>query len=426
MAVIGNSSTQQAFTPAIDYFSGNGSTTAFTLSRPVASVAQVQVTIDNVAQNPSSAYTVSGSTITFTSAPLSGTNNIYVYYTSPITQVIAPGQGTVTATALDVYGSSGVGASNLPSGTTAQRPSSPVAGANRFNSTLGFAEYWTGSQWATYGAISAASVSYLVVAGGGGGAGASGGAGGGGGAGGFLTGTASISLATTYTVTVGAGGAGGATGQSGATGDGTNGGDSIFSTITSTGGGGGGAGGAARSGKTGGSGGGGGHNGTSNGGAGNTPSTSPSQGNNGGASSSSHDGGGGGGGASAVGGSTPSVTVGGAGGAGTASSISGSSVTYAGGGGGSSSSTGGAGGAGGGGTGGGYPAQNATAGTANTGGGGGSNYGISGVAKAGGSGVVIIAYPTTNKLATATGTYTQTTSGGNYIFTFTSSGTITF
>ena len=100
MAFIGNTNTTQAFTPAIDYFSGTGSATAFTLSRPVASVAQVQVTIDNVAQNPSSAYTVSGSTITFTSAPLSGTNNIYVYYTSPITQVIAPGQGTVGTTAL--------------------------------------------------------------------------------------------------------------------------------------------------------------------------------------------------------------------------------------------------------------------------------------------------------------------------------------
>jgi hypothetical protein len=100
MAFIGNTNTTQAFTPAIDYFSGTGSATAFTLSRPVASVAQVQVTIDNVAQNPSSAYTISGSTITFTSAPLSGTNNIYVYYTSPITQVIAPGQGTVGTTAL--------------------------------------------------------------------------------------------------------------------------------------------------------------------------------------------------------------------------------------------------------------------------------------------------------------------------------------
>jgi len=89
MAFIGNSNTTQGFTPAIDYFNGNGSTTAFTLSRPVASVAQVQVVIENVPQNPGSAYTVSGNTITFTSAPPSGTSNIYVYYTSPITQVVA-------------------------------------------------------------------------------------------------------------------------------------------------------------------------------------------------------------------------------------------------------------------------------------------------------------------------------------------------
>ena len=120
MAFIGNTNTTQAFTPAIDYFSGNGSTTAFTLSRPVASVAQVQVTIDNVAQNPSSAYTVSGSTITFTSAPLSGTNNIYVYYTSPITQVIAPGQGTVNSTSL--ASSTGSGAVVLATSPTLVTP----------------------------------------------------------------------------------------------------------------------------------------------------------------------------------------------------------------------------------------------------------------------------------------------------------------
>ena len=95
MAYLGNNPSQQAFAPAVDYFNGNASTVAFTLSRPVASVAQVQVTIENVPQNPSSSFTVSGSTITFTSAPPSGTSNIYVQYTSPITQVIAPGQGTV-------------------------------------------------------------------------------------------------------------------------------------------------------------------------------------------------------------------------------------------------------------------------------------------------------------------------------------------
>jgi hypothetical protein len=100
MAFIGNTNTTQAFTPAIDYFNGNGSTVAFTLSRPVASVAQVQAVISNVPQNPGSAFTVSGNTITFTSAPPSGSSNIYVYYTSPITQIIAPGQGTVNQASL--------------------------------------------------------------------------------------------------------------------------------------------------------------------------------------------------------------------------------------------------------------------------------------------------------------------------------------
>jgi len=120
MSYIGNTSTQQLYSPTVDYFSGNGSTTAFILSRPAASVADVQVTIDNVAQNPSSAYTVSGSTITFTSAPLSGTNNIYVRYTSLVTQSIAPGQGTVTATSF--VSSTGTGAGVFQTSPTITTP----------------------------------------------------------------------------------------------------------------------------------------------------------------------------------------------------------------------------------------------------------------------------------------------------------------
>jgi len=100
MSYVGNTPTQQAFTPAVDYFSGNGANTAFTLSRPVASAAQVEVIVNNVVQNPSTAYTVNGNTVTFTGAPSAGTNNIYVRYTSPITQVIQPGQGTVGTSAL--------------------------------------------------------------------------------------------------------------------------------------------------------------------------------------------------------------------------------------------------------------------------------------------------------------------------------------
>jgi hypothetical protein len=103
MAFIGNTPQNQGFTPAIDYFNGNGVTVTFTLSRPVVSVAQMIVAIDNVIQNPSSAFTVSGNSITFTSAPLSGTNNIWVEYTSLITQYNAISQdpsviGDITAT----------------------------------------------------------------------------------------------------------------------------------------------------------------------------------------------------------------------------------------------------------------------------------------------------------------------------------------
>ena len=115
MAYIGNSSTTQSFTPAIDYFSGNGSTTAFTLSRTVASAAQVMVVVNNVPQHPTTAFSVSGNTITFTGAPSAGTNNIYVYYTTLNQQVIQPGQGTVgTSQLVD----SAVTAAKIASGQT--------------------------------------------------------------------------------------------------------------------------------------------------------------------------------------------------------------------------------------------------------------------------------------------------------------------
>ena len=135
MAFIGNTNTTQGFIPAIDYFSGNGSSVAFTLSRPVASVYQFIVSIDNVIQNPSSAYSVSGTTLTFTSAPLAGTNNIWVEYTSPITQTIAPGQGTVTTSSL--ASSTGSGAVVLQTSPTITTPTiSSLTSAAATNLTL--------------------------------------------------------------------------------------------------------------------------------------------------------------------------------------------------------------------------------------------------------------------------------------------------
>ena len=61
-------------------FSGDGSTTAFTLDVAPGNVLDIEVFVGNVRQDPNSAYTLSGTTLTFTGAPPSGTNNIYVVH----------------------------------------------------------------------------------------------------------------------------------------------------------------------------------------------------------------------------------------------------------------------------------------------------------------------------------------------------------
>lgn len=257
------------------------------------------------------------------------------------------------------------------------------------------------------------SVEYLVVAGGGGG---SGGTAGGGGAGGMRTGTLSVTGGISYTVTVGGGGNGGNVG--------TNGQNSVFASITSTGGGRGATSNPSTASTSGGSGGGGayypgyGNNGPSSGTSG--------EGNAGGAQiigDGNTSGGGGGGGAGAAGGSP-------GGGNGASSSITGVAITYAGGGGGARWS--GAGGAGSGGTGGGGAGSDtqATAGTAALGGGGGGGWLYSGGAGgAGGAGVVVIAYPSIYPVAasvTGSPTVDTTTRAGYRVYRWTGSGSITF
>ena len=61
-------------------FSGDASTTGFTLDVAPTSTLDIEVFVENVRQDPNSAYSLSGTTLAFSAAPPSGTNNIYVVH----------------------------------------------------------------------------------------------------------------------------------------------------------------------------------------------------------------------------------------------------------------------------------------------------------------------------------------------------------
>jgi hypothetical protein len=96
MAYLGSTPTTQSFIAGTDSFNGTGSATNFTLSRSVNSVNDIQVVVNNVVQYPPN-YSVSGTTLTISPAPSSGTNNVYVRYLSTTLQTITPSDLTVSA-----------------------------------------------------------------------------------------------------------------------------------------------------------------------------------------------------------------------------------------------------------------------------------------------------------------------------------------
>jgi len=91
---------------AASVYSGDGSTTAFTLEHAVGSDEDILVSVDGVIQEPSVAYAVSsGTTLTFTAAPSTNSgNNIFVYYLfrtvgtvdHPATSALSATSGTFT------------------------------------------------------------------------------------------------------------------------------------------------------------------------------------------------------------------------------------------------------------------------------------------------------------------------------------------
>jgi hypothetical protein len=119
MPYIGNASANRfVASKAATQFSGDGSTTVFTLDHSVGSDEDILVSVDGVIQEPSVAYAVSnGTTLTFTAAPSSNSgNNIFVYYLfrtvatvdHPSTSALSATSGTFS-TDLTVSGNTGIG-----------------------------------------------------------------------------------------------------------------------------------------------------------------------------------------------------------------------------------------------------------------------------------------------------------------------------
>jgi hypothetical protein len=96
VAYIGNNPISAAF--LTDTFSGTGSQTAFTMTVAPANTSSILVVVSGVTQDPST-YSVSGTTLTFSAAPPSGTSNISVRYLGiPASGVTTTAYRTVTNT----------------------------------------------------------------------------------------------------------------------------------------------------------------------------------------------------------------------------------------------------------------------------------------------------------------------------------------
>lgn len=84
-----------AGTQSVDRFNGNGSTTAFTMSASPATENNTAVYISGVYQQKDT-YSTSGTTLTFSTAPPTGTGNIEVMHMSTLPTGISPTVGTTT------------------------------------------------------------------------------------------------------------------------------------------------------------------------------------------------------------------------------------------------------------------------------------------------------------------------------------------
>ena len=149
MAYLGASPLASFASPSKDTFSGDNSTTSFTMGQSVGDPNQIEVFVDNVRQEPTSAYTVNGTTLTFTGTPATGSNNIYVIHKQG---VIGNGLLPTSGRSSDRVGSLTVtGASTLTGNVTTSGNISATSGSITAGGALSGVTTLTTTSTATIG-----------------------------------------------------------------------------------------------------------------------------------------------------------------------------------------------------------------------------------------------------------------------------------
>ena len=102
MPFIGKNPTAGFATIVKDTLTADGSTTQFTLSKQVASATDIAVFVGNVRQEPTTAYTVNGTTLDFGSgnAPASGLDMYVLHIGGTQETSIVPADGTISSAKL--------------------------------------------------------------------------------------------------------------------------------------------------------------------------------------------------------------------------------------------------------------------------------------------------------------------------------------
>ena len=120
-----------------DLFNGDGSTTSFSLSKSVLLATDIEVFVGNVRQEPNVAYTVSGSTLSFTGTPASGTGNIYVVHQSANIGTLVPPTGLAsTPTSITASGNATIGGTLGVTGAATLSSTLAVPGTSTLTGTV--------------------------------------------------------------------------------------------------------------------------------------------------------------------------------------------------------------------------------------------------------------------------------------------------